>query len=93
VRFEPAIVFVPAWTSIRLVFRRHGSSGQRDAVVFPDLGWFVSLPLARDVAVHLPSLGPGEYCFSCPDGVLRGSIVVVADPRSGFPGGRRPPLS
>jgi plastocyanin domain-containing protein len=66
---------------MRLVFRRQASSGRRDGVVFPDLGWFVSLPLARDVVVALPSLGPGEYGFSCPDGVLRGSILVI-DPRS-----------
>jgi plastocyanin domain-containing protein len=74
---EPATMVVPAWTSMRLVFCRQASSGRRDGVVFPDLGWFLSLPVARDVEVQLPSLGPGEYCFTCSDGRPWGSIVVI----------------
>jgi plastocyanin domain-containing protein len=76
-RCEPATMVVPAWTSMQLIFNRQPSSGGRDGVVFPDLGWFLSLPVARDVEVQLPSLGPGEYRFTCPDGRPWGSIVVI----------------
>jgi hypothetical protein len=83
--FEPSRVVVRASTSLRLAFRREAATGRRDAVIFPELGRYVSLPLGRDVEVWLGYLSAGEYRFTCPDGELQGSIVVEGD-RSGGSG-------
>jgi plastocyanin domain-containing protein len=75
--FEPDLVVTRVGEPLRLVFRRESGPASTERVVFPALGRSVTLPLAEDVPFEILPQEPGEYEFTCQEGILRGRVVVV----------------
>ena len=75
--FVPDIVLARVDEPLRLVFRRQSGLSSAERVVFPALGRSATLPLGEDVPVELVPTEPGEYEFTCQDGILRGRLLVV----------------
>lgn len=76
-RFRPETIRLKAGTPVRLLFRRADSASCADELRFPTLGIPpVRLPADQDVLVELGALEPGTYPFSCPMGMVGGSLQV-----------------
>jgi plastocyanin domain-containing protein len=75
--FVPDLIVGHVGEPLRIVFRRESGPSSAERVVFPSLGRSATLPLAEDVPFELVPPAPGEYEFTCQDGILRGRVLVV----------------
>ena len=75
-RYEPDMILTRAGHPLRMTFNRHESWPCSDRVVFPDFALEVQLPRHEDVVVELNPPGPGEYEFTCGNGILKGRVIV-----------------
>ncbi len=75
--FAPDIVVGRVGEPLRIVFRRQSGASSAEQVVFPELGRSATLPIAEDVPFEIVPAEPGEYEFTCQDGILRGRLLVV----------------
>jgi len=78
----PVRVVVPAGVPVRLDFDRRDNHRATDYVLIPALGILSTLVPFAASPVHIGPCAPGRYEFQSADGVLRGSLVVVARPDS-----------
>jgi plastocyanin domain-containing protein len=75
--FVPDLIVGRAGEPLRILFRRQGGASSAEQVVFPALGRSATLPIAEDVPFEIVPAEPGEYEFTCQDGILRGSLLVL----------------
>jgi plastocyanin domain-containing protein len=75
--FVPDIIVARVGEPLRIVFRRRSGASSAEQVVFPTLGRSATLPLAEDVPFDIVPHEPGEYEFTCQDGILRGRLLVA----------------
>ena len=75
--FVPDVIVACVGEPLRIIFRRQGGPSSAERVVFPSLGRSATLPFAEDVAFELVPAEPGEYEFTCQEGILRGRVLVV----------------
>jgi plastocyanin domain-containing protein len=90
--YHPDIVQVPAGTPVQLRFDRRENNPCSESVVFASLGRSAQLPEGRTVSLDLPPLAAGTYGFACPNGLLRGELIVsltIMDGREHATCGRR----
>lgn len=66
---------------MQLRFLRKDYSGCTKEVVFPTLGIRKTLPTNEPVVIDLPVLEPGEVPFHCGMKMVKGAILVSAEPR------------
>lgn len=74
--YHPDIVRARAGTPLHLRFDRRESNPCSDSVVFAKLGTSAQLPEGLPVSVDLPPLEIGTYEFACPNGLVRGELIV-----------------
>ena len=77
--YHPDTVTAPAWVPVRLRFRREEGGRSSDTVLIPDLGRYAELPERETVALDLGPLRVGEFAFTCPDGRIRGKLLIQAE--------------
>jgi plastocyanin domain-containing protein len=75
--FVPDVIVAQVGEPLRIVFRRQSGPSSAERIVFPSLGRSATLPLAEDVPFELVPDEPGEYEFTCQEGILRGRVLVV----------------
>ena len=75
--FVPDLIVAHVGEPLRIVFRRQSGPASAERVVFPSLGRSATLPLAEDVPFEIVPPEPGEYEFTCQEGILRGRVLVV----------------
>jgi plastocyanin domain-containing protein len=75
--FVPDVVVAYVGEPLRIVFRRQSGPSSAERIVFPTLGRSATLPLGEDVGVELVPDEPGDFEFTCEDGILRGRVIVV----------------
>jgi len=76
-RFRPETIRLKAGIPVRLLFRRADPASCADELRFPTLGVPpVKLPADQDVVVELGALEAGNYPFSCPMGMVGGTLQV-----------------
>ena len=74
--YSPAKLTLEANKAAALTFYREDESACSKALLIPDLGISVELPLGRETKVNLPALEKGEYAFHCQMQMYRGQILV-----------------
>ena len=74
--YHPPVVPARAGVPLRLRFRRDESGPCSESVLLPELGRFAELPEGETVVIDCGALEPGDYEFSCGEGVLRGRVAV-----------------
>lgn len=74
--YTPAVVVVEHGRPVRQHFDREESDPCSSVVVFGDFGMSATLPAGKMVTVDFRPDSPGEYPFTCPRGVLRGTLVA-----------------
>ena len=75
--FVPDLIVAHVGEPLRIVFRRQSGPSSTERVVFPTLGRSATLPLADDVPFEIVPAEPGEYEFTCQEGILRGRVLVI----------------
>ena len=74
--YHPEVVSAHAGVPLRLRFRREESGPCSQSVLLPELGRYAELPEGETVVIDCGALDPGDYEFSCGDGMLRGKVAV-----------------
>ncbi len=74
--YTPDVIVVQHGKPVRLNFRREESASCSDTVLLSDFGKSAALPQGETVPVEFMPEQPGEYRFSCPMGMYRGTLVV-----------------
>lgn len=74
--YSPNTLIVRHGKPVRLNFRREETASCSDKVIFADFGKSAELPTGETVAVEFIPDTPGEYIFSCPMGMFRGTLIV-----------------
>ena len=74
--YTPDIIVVKAGQPLRMRFTRRESSTCSEMVLFPDFNQSAKLPEGQEVSVEFTPDKPGEYCFQCQMGMLRGKLIV-----------------
>ena len=75
--FVPDIIVAHVGEPLRIVFRRQSGAPSAEQVVFSSLGRSATLPLAEDVPFEIVPSEPGEYEFTCQEGIVRGRLLVL----------------
>ena len=78
VRFEPAVVDIPAGQPVRLVVDRQESNACSDQLAVPQLGILVDLAPFATTTIELPPTTAGGYTLTCGMGMMSGQLRVGA---------------
>ncbi len=78
--YSPAIVTVRAGRPVRLDFFRDEENSCTEEVVFPDFQIRTYLPAHEVTPVRFTPETPGRYEFTCGMGMVRGRLIVEAEP-------------
>ena len=76
--YEPNRIEVQEGEPVRLKLVRKEYNGCTREVVFPKLNIRRELPPDETVVIDLSALPAGEYEFRCGMGMIRGTLVVIA---------------
>ena len=79
--YTPDRIEVEAGRPVRLTFVRREANPCTEQVIVPEFGIVKDLPVGRPVAVEFTPARPGEFEFHCGMNMVRGRLVVKADPR------------
>jgi len=74
--YTPDAIIVRSGRPVRLNFRREETASCSDKVIFADFQKSAELPTGVTVPVELLPKEPGEFAFTCPMGMFRGTLIV-----------------
>ncbi|MFQ6037217.1 MAG: cupredoxin domain-containing protein [Candidatus Aminicenantales bacterium] len=87
--YDPDVIVVKKGIPVRLHFYRDETADCSDTIVFGDFNIRKPLPAFQTTTIELRPEKEGEYPFTCGMGMLRGKLIVRADPSPKAHEGRR----